>query len=207
MADPVRIVAIVGTYRKGGVIDRMVDEVLASAQEEGAEATKIYLLDTHIEFCTNCRLCTQKEGAARGICPIADQMARILDVIEASDAIILASPVNFGTVTALMKRFMERLVCYAYWPWGMGAPKVRNTQTLRRAGLVVSCAAPALLARLMTPITGLLKKTAGLLGAKTVGVILVGLAAREERQDPGERARKKARLLGKKLAAGRLPAA
>ena len=42
MADPVRIVAIVGTYRKGGVIDQMVDEVLASAREEGAEASKMF---------------------------------------------------------------------------------------------------------------------------------------------------------------------
>jgi hypothetical protein len=31
-------------------------------------------------------------------------------------------------------------------------------------------------------------------------VLFIGLAAREDRQDPGERIRRKARLLGKKLA-------
>jgi len=202
MGDRVKIAAIVGSYRKGGVVDQVVDEIIASAEGEGAEASKLYLLDTQIEFCTNCRLCTQVAGSARGICPIADQMARVLDLIEGADAVVLGSPVNFGSVTALMKRFVERLVCYAYWPWGMAAPKPRCQEKPRRAVLVASSAAPAILARFMTPITKTLKQTAGLLGARTIGVVFVGLAAREQCQDPGERVRAKARLLGKKLATG-----
>ena len=200
MEKQVRITAIIGSYRKGGIIDQTVDEMLASAREAGAETTKIYLVDTRIEFCTNCRLCAQQDGAARGVCPIADQMGDVLDQVEASDSIILASPTNFATVTALMKRFIERLVCYAYWPWGAAAPKARARHLPRRAVLVASSAAPALLARLGTSIVKLLKQAAGLLGAKTVGVLFIGLAARQNRQDPGERVRKKARLLGKKLA-------
>jgi putative NADPH-quinone reductase len=200
MTDQLRITAIIGTYTKGGVIDQLVDELLAAAGEQGAEVSKIYLLDTRIDFCTNCRLCTQEQGAARGICPIADQMTVVLDAVEASDAIVLASPVNFGTVTALMKRFIERLVCYAYWPWGKGAPKVRHERMPRRAVLLASCAAPAFLARLATPTVKILKQTAALLGAKTVGVLFVGLAAREKSQRPSERVLGKARQLGKKLA-------
>jgi hypothetical protein len=53
--------------------------------------------------------------------------------------------------------------------------------------------------RLLTQIVGLLKKAARALGAKTVGVLFIGLAARQERQDIGERTRRKARQLGKKL--------
>lgn len=200
MTAPVRIAAIIGSYRKGGMVDQAVDEVLASAREEGARVTKVYLVDTQIEFCTNCRLCAQKEGAARGICPVADQMAQVLDLVEESDAVILASPTNFGTVTAVMKRFIERLVCYAYWPWGMAAPKVRSKELPRRAVLIASSAAPAFLARLLTPIVKLLKQAAELLGARSVGVLFIGLAAREKRQELGAGVRKKARLLGKRLA-------
>ena len=200
MEKRVRITAIVGSYRKGGIIDQTVDEMLAAAREEGAETTKIYLVDTRIDFCTNCRLCSQQDGAARGICPIADQMGDVLDQVEASDAIILASPTNFATVTALMKRFIERLVCYAYWPWGAAGPKVRSRQMPRRAVLVASSAAPALLARWGTSIVKLLKQAARLLGARTVGVLVVGFAARKKLQDPGAHIRKKARLLGKTLA-------
>ena len=201
MSDPIRITAILGTYRKGGVIDAAVDELLASAREAGAETTKIYLIDKHIEFCHNCRTCTQEEGAKRGQCPTVDDMSAILDEIEHSDAIVLASPMNFWTVTAVMKRFIERLVCFAYWPWGAMAPKARNKAKRKSAVLVASSAAPAVLARLMTGMVGLLKGCAGLLGAKTVGVLFIGLAAGEQRPDIGQRARRKARRLGKKLAA------
>jgi multimeric flavodoxin WrbA len=202
METRVRITAIVGSYRKGGVIDQAVDEMLAAAREEGAETTKIYLAEIRIEFCTNCRLCAQQDGASRGVCPIADQMGDVLDLVEASDSIILASPTNFATVTALMKRFIERLVCYAYWPWGKPAPKVRHRELPRRAVLVASSAAPAFLARLATSMVKLLKQAAGLLGARTVGVLFIGLAASEELPNLTERARRKARLLGKKLATG-----
>ncbi|MGO9612072.1 MAG: flavodoxin family protein [Dissulfurispiraceae bacterium] len=52
-------------------------------------------------------------------------MGAIIEAIEASDAIVLGSPMNFGTVTAVMKKFIDRLVCFAYWPWGVNAPKIR----------------------------------------------------------------------------------
>jgi multimeric flavodoxin WrbA len=201
MKDPIRITAIIGSYRKGGIIDSAVDEILASAREEGAETVKVYLMDKHIEFCTNCRTCTQQLGQKRGECPIEDDMCSILDEIERSDAIVLASPMNFGTVTALMKRFIERLVCFSYWPWGKAAPRIRNKLINKRAVIVSSSAAPSFMARLMTGIIGLMKKVSELLGARTVGVLFIGLAARRQRQEIGKRARKKSRRLGKILIA------
>jgi multimeric flavodoxin WrbA len=134
-------------------------------------------------------------------------MKAILEEIECSDAIILASPMNFWTVTALMKRFIERLVCFAYWPWGRTAPKIRNKQKTKLAVIVASSAAPAILARLMTRMVGLLKSCAVLFGATTVGSLFIGLAAGDPKQDIGERARKKARRLGKQLASRHTPAA
>ena len=197
-----RVVSIVGSYRKGGIVDSAVDEILEAAREEGAEVRKVYLIDTRIEFCTNCRLCTQRAGAARGVCPIDDEMRRILDEIEEADAVVLASPMNFWSVTAVMKRFVERLVCYAYWPWGTAAPKPRSTRRDKRAVLVTASAAPAIVGRLATPIVKTLRRVAELLGSKTIGVLYIGLSAGKEHQDIGERARHKARLLGKRLAQG-----
>jgi rRNA processing protein Krr1/Pno1 len=40
-----QIVAIVGTYRKGRVIDTAVSEILRGAQSRGARTRTIYLLD------------------------------------------------------------------------------------------------------------------------------------------------------------------
>jgi multimeric flavodoxin WrbA len=200
MNTPIKITALLGTYRKEGVIDSAVEEILASAREAGAETKKIYLIDRHIEFCTNCRVCTQQEGDSRGKCLLQDDIQGLLDELERSDAIILASPMNFWTVTAVTKRFMERLICYAYWPWGKAAPKLRKRLKTKRAVVVASSAAPSLIARLMSRMVGLMKSCAKLLGAKTVDVLFIGLAAGEQKADIGARARKKARRLGKKLA-------
>jgi multimeric flavodoxin WrbA len=200
MNDIPKVTAIIGTYRKGGAIDSAVDEILAAAREAGAETAKIYLLDKHIEFCTNCRTCTQQEGRGRGTCPIDDDMGAILKEIERSDAILLASPMNFFTVTAIMKRFIERLVCYACWPWGAHGPRPRNPKGTKRAVVVGTSAAPAILARLMTRMVGLLKTAARLVGAKKVDVLFVGLVAGQPRADIGGRARAKARRLGRGLA-------
>lgn len=193
------VTAIVGSYRKGGVVDTAVDEILDAARKGGAQTEKIYLVDRHIEFCTNCRSCTQKEGTTRGECCLRDEMCAILDTIERSDGIVLASPVNFFTVTAVMKRFIERLVCFTFWPWGSNIPRARNPILNKRAVIVASSAAPAFIGRLASKMIGLLKRAAGLLGAKTVGILFIGLAARQPRQEMGVRTRRRATRLGKKL--------
>ena len=195
-----KITAIVGTYRKGGAIDSAVDEILAGAQDAGAEVTIVRLIDKHIEFCTNCRACTQQEGPTRGDCPIKDDMGAILDQIEQSDGLVLASPMNFGSVTAVTKRFIERLVCYAYWPWGTGAPQVRNTEKRRRAVIVASSAAPSLIARFLTPMAGQMKKVVRLLGARKVDLLFVGLSAMQPHHDLAARVQTQGRHLGRKLA-------
>lgn len=102
-------------------------------------------------------------------------------------------------VTAVMKRFIERLVGFAYWPWGMLSPKVRNRHYGKRAVIVVSSAAPGLLVRMQSQMIPLLKRAAGLLGAKTIGVIAIGLAAGKQKKEVSKGTLKKARLQGRKL--------
>ncbi|MBA7655217.1 hypothetical protein ES703_63116 [subsurface metagenome] len=115
----VKVVGIVGSYRKGKTIDSAVTAVLEGAEAKGAETKKIYLLDEHIEFCTNCRSCMQeKVEARRGKCVHDDDMEGIIMEIENAKAVVLGAPINLGNVTAIMKRFIERLGPYFYWPGG-----------------------------------------------------------------------------------------
>ena len=194
-----KILAIVGSYRKEGTVDLAVSAILASAAECGAETSKIYLADAYVEFCTNCRTCTQAPGDCRGTCVIPDDMAGILRQIDEADGLVLGSPVNFGDVTALTKRFQERLICYAYWPWdAKGFPKLRNKAKTKKAVLVTSSAAPAFLGRLMMHSLGSLKKIANVVGAKRVGTLYIGLAGDRQPELPPSAA-KKAKALGRKL--------
>ena len=195
-----KILALVGSYRKGGSTDSAVDEILAAARGAGAETAKIYLIDKKLEYCTNCRACAQKEGGDPGRCVLDDDLEGIMDGIAGADALVLASPVNVGTVTAVMKTFLERLVCCAYWPWGQPAPKMRNPERRKRAVLVISSAAPAPITRWLTTTAGILGKGAAFLGARTIGTLFIGMAAGQPHQELSIGVLRKAAKLGKKLA-------
>jgi multimeric flavodoxin WrbA len=197
-----RIFGIVGSYRRNGIIDTLVSETLASAQEHGAETEKIYLIDSHIEFCTNCRTCTQEAGTEPGTCIHNDDMADILARCLKSDGLVIGAPVNFFNVNAVTRKFMERLVCFAYWPWGQTSPKMRKKGGNKKAVLITSTAMPAFAGRFFTGALRALRLTAQTLGAKPVASIFAGMIAQQEKAKPSYKALRKAREAGRKLAIG-----
>jgi putative NADPH-quinone reductase len=194
-----KVVAIVGSYRKGGAIDTAAEAVLAGAREKGAQTHTIYLTDQRLEFCTNCRKCTQPPGEERGKCAQQDDLEPILKEIEAADAVVLGSPVNYYNATAIFRRFLERLLGYFYWPWGQNAPRFRSNRQPRKAVLIASSAAPGLL----IPLAGTpkaLRIAARNLGAKPVASLWIGLVSHEPHPHLSARTLNRARHIGWKLA-------
>jgi multimeric flavodoxin WrbA len=172
-----------------------------AAAERDVETEKIYLIDRHIEFCKNCRKCTQEEGLERGACVQKDDMDAILKKIEEAGGIVIGSPVNFGGVTAVTQRFIERLVCYGYWPWGKPGPALRVKDRGKKAVVVTSSAMPSVMGRVFTSTLRSLKKAAATLGAKTIGSLYIGMAALKEKQELPAATLKRAQRLGHQLAA------
>jgi len=195
-----KVLAILGSYRKGGTTDNAVEAVLEGAREKGAETHTIYLTCQHLEFCTNCRECTQTPGEERGKCAQQDDLEPILREIEAADALVLGSSVNYYNVTALFRRFMERLLGFTYWPWGQNGPSVRSKKQARKAVLVASAGMPGFLIPLATGAAKSLRLTARMLGARTVGCLWIGLAAGEPHPALSKKNRERARRMGWKLA-------
>ena len=195
-----RVVAVVGSYRNGGVTDRAVDAVLEGARILGAQTRTFYLAEQHIEFCRNCRECTQGPGVERGPCKQNDNLETILKEIEAADAVVLASPVNYYNVTALFRRFLERLLGYTYWPWGQNGPSLRNKRQPRKAVLVAAAGMPGFLIPLATGAARALGLAARMVGARPVGKLWVGLAAGEARPTLSAGTVERARRLGARLA-------
>lgn len=196
-----KIVAIVGSYRKGGTTDSAVEAILEGAREKGAETQTIYLVLQHLEFCNNCRRCTQEPGPERGKCPHQDDLESILEQTEAADSLVLASPVNHRNVTAVTRLFLERLTGNGYWPWGMPVPTYRRKRLSRKAALVSSCAMPAgFMIPLFTGTAWALRKMAQLLGARTVAHLWIGKAALRPHTPLSLKDLEKARKIGWKLA-------
>jgi NAD(P)H-dependent FMN reductase len=178
--QPFRVLAINGSYRDDGVTDSMLASVLEALQQSGATTEAIELRHYPIDFCLNCRECMRSPGSKPGSCVLDDAMSALVERIEAADAFVLAAPTNLGSVTALFKRFMERLAVYAIWPEGQPAPALRKAGLApKKALLISSSAAPALVGRWLFSSCRQLRMTARCIGAKPVATLFCGLAGRD----------------------------
>jgi NAD(P)H-dependent FMN reductase len=99
------ILAIVGSPRKGGNTDILVDRVIRGAKSQllDISVTKIYVNDLELEPCQGDVSCRKT-----GKCVISDDMARVLEMIEEADALILGSPLYRGYLPGQMKVLMDR---------------------------------------------------------------------------------------------------
>ena len=195
-----RVLAINGSYRDDGITDQTVEAMVRAVEADGAEVEIILLREHPVEFCLNCRECTQQPGNAPAECVQHDGMQELINKIEWADGFILASPTNFGSVTAIFKRFMERLIVYAYWPWDMNSPRFRKAKvSKKKAVLVSSCAAPGILVRWIYGTHKQLKMTAQTIGADTVGTLYTGMIAKQPQPELPERVQAKIRKLVEKL--------
>lgn len=195
-----KILAINGSYRDDGITDQAVNKILSAAKAFGAEVELILLRDYPIEFCLNCRECTQLPGDMPAECVQHDGMKQLVDKIESADGYILAAPTNFGSVTAIFKRFMERLVVYAHWSWEMNAPKYRKANSVKKKAILISsCAAPGVLGRWLYGTHSQLKMTAKTIGAETVGTIFTGMISKQPHPALPERVNSKIITLVEKL--------
>lgn len=195
-----RILTINASYREDGVTDQIVGAMVRALQKSGAEVESVLLRHYPIEFCRNCRECTQQPGTNPGRCILHDGMQDLIEKIERADGYILASPTNFGSATAIYKRFMERLVAYAFWPWGKNMPALRKANApKKKAVLVSSCAAPGIIGRWLYGTHKQLNVTAKTIGADPVGTLFIGLIGKQPQPRLLEGVGKKAKVLAEKL--------
>lgn len=112
-----KVVGIVCSLRKGSNSEILLDRVLASAKEAGAETERLSMIGTNIAPCDGCYACMKT-----GVCHIKDDMQEWLTKIEEADAVIFSTPVFFWTVPGQTKVVMDRL--YSLYIKGKLANKV-----------------------------------------------------------------------------------
>lgn len=98
-----KVVAIVGSPRKNGNSEILAEHTLKAIGEEGIETEIISLAGKEIKPCNACMVCAKEER-----CSIEDDLWPIYEKMKAADGIILATPVYYGSCTALLKALMER---------------------------------------------------------------------------------------------------
>ncbi len=103
-----KVLGILGSPRKGGNTELLLEEALKGAEAEGAEVERLRITDYNIIPCKECLACYKD-----GNCIILDDMAKIYPKLLEADIILLASPIFFYGVTAWAKALIDR--CQALW--------------------------------------------------------------------------------------------
>ncbi len=102
-----KILGIVGSPRKNGNTDILVDNVLLGVDSNNFETEKIYLGDLDFRGCIGCEGCAKTNK-----CIVKDDMQILYEKLDNAAAIVLGSPTYFYNVSSLTKIFLDRLYAY-----------------------------------------------------------------------------------------------
>jgi multimeric flavodoxin WrbA len=111
-----KILAVIGSPRKGGNTEILVSKMAAGASAAGAQVQMVRLTELHIRECDGCHTCWRSRPCSKD-----DDMRQLYPKIAASDVIIFGTPVYWYGPTALMKAFIDRFV---YFNCGANRPLV-----------------------------------------------------------------------------------
>ena len=100
-----RVLVLSASPRKNGNSDLLCHRFIEGAQEAGHEAELIWLYDRNIEFCRACYACFRT-----GKCVLKDDMAEILEKMQAADVLVIATPTYFLTMNGKLKTAIDRFL-------------------------------------------------------------------------------------------------
>lgn len=103
-----RVLAVMGSPRRHGSTEGLFDKCVAGIESAGGEADLVYVADDPIKPCQGCNACS-----LTGECVLHDAMTDVYPRIDRADAFLIASPVYWATVPAVLKAFYDR--CQPYW--------------------------------------------------------------------------------------------
>lgn len=100
-----KILILAASPRRGGNSDLLCDQFKRGAEAAGHEVSIVFLREKKIGYCRACDACRRT-----GSCVQQDDMAALLDAMEAAQVIVLATPVYFYAVSAQIKTVIDRTV-------------------------------------------------------------------------------------------------
>lgn len=101
-----RVLAIVGSPRKGKNNDTLVDYILKGIDktcENQVMIEKFYADKLKVQPCKACDGCTRKRG-----CVLKDDMGQLYEKFDKADIVIISSPLYFNSVSAQLKTIIDR---------------------------------------------------------------------------------------------------
>ena len=91
----------------------LLDNALQGARSAGAETELVQLYDLSFSGCISCFSCKKLSRKEDGVCAVQDDLTAVLDRVKEADALIIGTPVYYGSESAATRAFLEPL-CFPY---------------------------------------------------------------------------------------------
>ncbi len=127
----VSVSAFLGSPRKGGNTEILLNKALEGIKESAAKYTVFNLNEMDIRGCQDCGDCEDT-----GVCTKTDDMDEIYEAIRNTNRFILASPVFFFGLSAQAKAMVDRAQAFWYEKYLLKKPLPQKPIT--RKGLFIS---------------------------------------------------------------------
>ncbi|MFV0436636.1 MAG: flavodoxin family protein [Desulfopila sp.] len=109
-----KLIALNGSpRRKNWNTVTLLENITAGAASVGARVELIQLYDLNYSGCISCFSCKRKNRPQNGVCAVHDELSPVLERIRETDALVIGSPIYYGTETAATRALLERL-CFPY---------------------------------------------------------------------------------------------
>ena len=99
-----KVVAVSGSPRKGGNTDLLLTRLIEQVGVKGLEVELVRLSEKAVAPCIACEKCRKHKGE----CSQHDDFAGIYELLCAADAIVVGSPVYFGSATPQVMALLDR---------------------------------------------------------------------------------------------------
>jgi multimeric flavodoxin WrbA len=91
----------------------LLEKALQGAKSAGAKTELVQLYDLSFSGCISCFSCKKLSRKEDGVCAVQDDLSAVLDRVKGADALIIGTPVYYGSESAATRAFLERL-CFPY---------------------------------------------------------------------------------------------
>lgn len=116
-----RIMAFNGSPRKTNWNTvTLLKHALEGAASVGAETELVQLYGLKFSGCISCFSCKKISRKRDGICAVQDDLTPVLDRVRDADALIVGTPVYYGSESASTRALLERL-CFPYHKYSKDA--------------------------------------------------------------------------------------
>jgi len=169
MMSTMKVIMVIGSPRKDGNSATLAKRVTDGIRSMEGEVEDYYLHYMHINPCGGCYTC---QNAMETDCIVDDDMKGLYPKLREADALVIASPIYYFTVSAQTKLFIDR--CHA-----LGSPQGHDLKE-KRIGIVLTYGGSDPFSSGAVNALRFLQDVYNFIGAEIVGMVY-GSA-----QEPGE---------------------